>query len=159
SIMIQHDVSSPRPYSRIHMLSGTKGFCEKYPTIGIALASHKGGHAFLPQDQLDKMREEYTTDIVRHIGEQAKKVGGHGGMDFMIDWRLVVCFSNGLALVQDVYDASAWSAIVTLSIESVKSGIPVTFAVFTQGNWITNVSVDITLYGGANTKIRPEIDN
>ena len=49
TIMIQHDVTSPRPYSRIHMLSGTKGFCEKYPKIGISLKSHKNGHDFLPQ--------------------------------------------------------------------------------------------------------------
>lgn len=159
SIMIQHDVSSPRPYSRIHMLSGTKGFCEKYPTMGIALSSHQGGHSFLPKDELEKLREEYTTDIVKHIGEQAKKVGGHGGMDFMMDWRLVDCLRNGLPLDQDVYDAAAWSAIVPLSVESVKKGKTVTFPDFTQGKWISNEPVDITLNGGGTTKIRPKADS
>ncbi|HKK68677.1 MAG TPA: Gfo/Idh/MocA family oxidoreductase, partial [Bacteroidales bacterium] len=37
TIMLQHDVTSPRPYSRIHLLSGTKGFVRKWPKRGIAL--------------------------------------------------------------------------------------------------------------------------
>lgn len=159
TIMIQHDVTSPRPYSRIHMLSGTKGFAEKYPTIGISLKSYKSGHSFLPKEDLDKLREEHTPEIVKFIGEQAKKVGGHGGMDFMMDWRLIDCLRNGLPLDQDVYDAAAWSAIVPLSVESVKKGKTVTFPDFTKGNWTTNDPVDITLNGGGNTKIRPKVDN
>src|SRR5690606_22970712 len=102
TIMIQHDVTSPRPYSRIHMLSGTQGFCEKYPKIGISLKSHQKGHSFLPEEEMNKLREQYTPEIVKFIGEQAKKVGGHGGMDFMMDWRLIDCLRNGLALDQDV---------------------------------------------------------
>ena len=31
TIMIQHDVTSPRPYSRSHLVSGTKGIICKYP--------------------------------------------------------------------------------------------------------------------------------
>ena len=158
TIMIQHDVTSPRPYSRIHMLSGTKGFCEKYPTTGISLKSHKNGHEFLPKDQLDKLREEYTPEIVKYIGEQAKKVGGHGGMDFMMDWRLIDCLRNGLALDQDVYDAAAWSAIVPLSVESTKKGKTVEFPDFTQGAWISNKPVELTLKGGGTTGIRAKKD-
>jgi predicted dehydrogenase len=159
SIMIQHDVTSPRPYSRIHMLSGTKGFAEKYPKIGISLKSHKNGHSFLPEEDLNKLRDDHTTDIVKFIGEHAKEVGGHGGMDFMMDWRLIDCLRNGLPLDQDVYDAAAWSAIVPLSVESVKNGKTVNFPDFTKGNWTTNDPVDITLNGGGNTKIRPKVDN
>src|SRR5690606_39840852 len=72
TIMIQHDVTSPRPYSRIHMLSGTQGFCEKYPKIGISLKSHQKGHSFLPEEEMNKLREQYTPEIVKFIGEQAK---------------------------------------------------------------------------------------
>ncbi|WP_140936885.1 Gfo/Idh/MocA family protein [Sphingobacterium lumbrici] len=159
TIMIQHDVTSPRPYSRIHLLSGTKGFAEKYPTQGISLKSYKSGHSFLPEDKVEELREKYTPELVKFIGEQAKKVGGHGGMDFMMDWRLVDCLRNGLPLDQDVYDAAAWSAIVPLSAESVgKNCKTVTFPDFTKGAWRSNTPVDLTLNGGGNTKIRPKVD-
>lgn len=154
TIMIQHDVSSPRPYSRIHMLSGTKGFCEKYPTIGISLKSHQNGHSFLPADQLEELRKKYTPEIVKYIGQQAQKVGGHGGMDFMMDWRLIDCLRNGLPLDQDVYDAASWSAIVPLSVESSKKGRTLEFPDFTNGWWKENQAVELTLKGGGNTKIR-----
>ncbi len=158
TIMIQHDVTSPRPYSRIHMLSGTLGFCEKYPKIGISLKSHQKGHSFLPEEEMNKLRDQYTPEIVKFIGEQAKKVGGHGGMDFMMDWRLIDCLRNGLALDQDVYDAAAWSAIVPLSVESTKKGKTLEFPDFTQGAWISNKPLELTLKGGGNTGIRPKKD-
>ncbi len=160
TIMIQHDVTSPRPYSRIHLLSGTKGFAEKYPKQGISLKSYKHGHSFLTDDMVDELRQKYTPELVRFIGEEAKKVGGHGGMDFMMDWRLIDCLRNGLPLDQDVYDAAAWSAIVPLSVESVaKNSKTVNFPDFTKGAWTTNIPVDLTLNGGGNTKIRPKVDN
>ncbi|MBE8723313.1 Gfo/Idh/MocA family protein [Sphingobacterium pedocola] len=159
TIMIQHDVTSPRPYSRIHLLSGTKGFAEKYPTQGISLKSHKNGHTFLSEEKVEELREKYTPELVKFIGEQAKKVGGHGGMDFMMDWRLIDCLRNGLPLDQDVYDAAAWSAIVPLSVESVRKNCKtVAFPDFTKGAWRSNTPVDLTLNGGGNTKIRPKID-
>ncbi len=160
TIMIQHDVTSPRPYSRIHLLSGTKGFAEKYPKQGISLKSYKHGHSFLTDDMVDELRQKYTPELVRFIGEEAKKVGGHGGMDFMMDWRLIDCLRNGLPLDQDVYDAAAWSAIVPLSVESVaKNSKTVSFPDFTKGAWTSNTPVDLTLNGGGNTKIRPKVDN
>ncbi|MFZ4863915.1 Gfo/Idh/MocA family protein [Sphingobacterium sp. Mn56C] len=155
TIMLQHDVSSPRPYSRIHQLSGTQGFAQKYPTEGIALKRHKNGHVYLNEEMMADLRKKYTPELVTFIGEQAKKVGGHGGMDFMMDWRLIDCLRNGLPLDQDVYDAAAWSAIVPLSVESVaKNSKSVNIPDFTKGAWKTNTPVDLTLNGGGNTKIR-----
>jgi len=109
---------------------------------------------------VDELRQKYTPELVRFIGEEAKKVGGHGGMDFMMDWRLIDCLRNGLPLDQDVYDAAAWSAIVPLSVESVaKNSKTVSFPDFTKGAWTSNTPVDLTLNGGGNTKIRPKVDN
>lgn len=155
SIMIQHDVTSPRPYSRIHMLSGTTGFAQKYPTKGMSFKKFKNGHAWLPKEELDKLEKEYTPEIVKFIGDQARKVGGHGGMDFMMDWRLIDCLRNGLPLDQDVYDAASWSAIVPLSVDSSKrNSRSVNIPDFTKGAWKTNTPVDLTLDGGGNTGIR-----
>ncbi len=124
TINIQHDVTSPRPYSRIHMLSGTKGFAQKWPKKGIALEPN--GHSYLSDAALDSILKVYEHPIVTEIGEKAKEVGGHGGMDFIMDYRLIYCLRNGLPLDQDVYDAAEWSAVIELSQVSVKNnGMPV----------------------------------
>jgi len=150
TIMLQHDVTSPRPYSRLHTLSGTKGYAQKYPDENIAF-----GHEFISKDKMKELYAKYTPELVKFIGEQAKQVGGHGGMDFMMDWRLIDCLRNGLPLDQDVYDAASWSCIVPLSFDSVKNNSrTVKIPDFTKGAWKTNKPVDITLNGGGTTKIR-----
>lgn len=134
TIMIQHDVTSPRPYDRLHKISGTKGFAQKYPTEGIALEPN--AHSFLPKEQMDSLMARYEHPITREIGEKAREVGGHGGMDFMMDYRLIYCLRNGLPLDQDVYDAAEWSSLVELTETSVKhNGIPVRIPDFTRGAW------------------------
>ena len=89
TLMIQHDVSSPRHYSRIHVLSGTKGSVGKWPSPErIAF-----GHNWIKKEELDDLYKKYSPPIVNHIGAIAKDVGGHGGIDFIMDWRLIV---NGI---------------------------------------------------------------
>lgn len=150
SIMIQHDVTSPRPYSRIHILSGTKGYAQKYPLPGkIAF-----GHAFEDEAAMTKLEEEYTPELVKHIADAAKLVGGHGGMDFIMDWRLIDCLRNGLPLDMDVYDAATWSCITPLSIWSVANrSNSIEVPDFTGGSWKSNKPVDLTLRGGGNTDV------
>lgn len=134
TIMLQHDVSSPRPYSRIHMLSGTKGFVQKWPRRGIALEPN--AHSFLKEEEMAEILAEYEHPITKEVGEKAREVGGHGGMDFIMDYRLIYCLRNGLPLDQDVYDAAEWSCIVALSEASVKNnGMPVKVPDFTRGAW------------------------
>lgn len=134
TIMIQHDVISPRPYNRIHMLSGTKGFVQKYPIQGIALEPN--AHEFLQEEDMEKMLKKYEHPIVKEVGEKAKEVGGHGGMDFIMDYRLIYCLRNGLPLDQDVYDAAEWSSLVELTEISVRNGsVPVEVPDFTRGDW------------------------
>jgi len=134
TIMIQHDVTNPRPYSRIYMISGTKGFAQKWPVQGIALEPNY--HEFLPKDKMDSILAVYEHPIVKEVGEKAKKVGGHGGMDFIMDYRLIYCLKNGLPLDEDVYDAAEWSSIAELSEKSVANqGMPVKVPDFTRGAW------------------------
>jgi len=157
SIMLQHDVSTLRPYSRIHLVSGTKGVAQKYPgPERIAF-----GHSWIKEEEMKKLVDTYSPPIVKHIGEIAKEVGGHGGMDFIMDWRLIDCLRNGLPLDQDVYDAAAWSSIFHLSQKSVAAkSKSVDVPDFTRGAWKTNKPVDITLNGGGTTgdrKIKPDL--
>ncbi|WP_346236953.1 Gfo/Idh/MocA family protein [Niabella insulamsoli] len=151
TIMIQHDVTSPRPYSRLHTISGTKGFAQKYPTP----AKIAFGHSWLKEEEMKALEEKYTPEIVRHIGDLAKKVGGHGGMDFIMDWRLIDCLRNGLPLDQDVYDGVLWSAAGIVSEHSVADkSRTIDIPDFTRGNWKTNKPVNLSLAGGATTTTR-----
>lgn len=151
TIMIQHDVTSQRPYSRIHLVSGTKGVACKWPDPARISISHE----WLKDDEMKKLEEQYTPEIVKKIGEMAKKVGGHGGMDFMMDWRLIDCLRNGLPLDEDVYDAALWSAIAPLSEKSVANrSNSVDIPDFTNGAWKTNKPVELTLIGGGTTGVK-----
>jgi predicted dehydrogenase len=141
SIMIQHDVTSPRPYSRLHVVSGTEGYAQKYPDRKVAK-----GESWMKEEEMNELTKKYTPEIVQKVGELAKEVGGHGGMDFMMDWRLIDCLRNGLPLDQDVYDAALWSCISPLSEWSVMNrSNSIDVPDFTAGNWKTNKPVPITL--------------
>jgi predicted dehydrogenase len=151
TMMVQHDVTSPRPYSRIHLISGTKGAARKYPSPErIAF-----GHEWVKDAELKELYAKYTPAIIKHVGEIAKQIGGHGGMDFIMDWRLIDCLRNGLPLDQDVYDGALWSAIAPLSERSVaKRSRTVEVPDFTRGSWQQNKPVNLTLEGGGNTEVR-----
>ncbi|MBP5760147.1 MAG: Gfo/Idh/MocA family oxidoreductase, partial [Verrucomicrobia bacterium] len=114
TIMLQHDTTSPRIYTRLHIISGTRGCAQKYPEPGrIAI-----GHEWVNETKLAELTEQYTPVIVKRIGEMAKQIGGHGGMDFLMTWRLIDYLRNGLPLDIDVYDSVSWSSITPLSEKS-----------------------------------------
>jgi predicted dehydrogenase len=152
TMMIQHDVTSPRPYSRIHLVSGTKGTALKYPEPGRISNNHEG---WLSDEDFKALEEKYAPPIVKKVGELAKQIGGHGGMDFLMDWRLIDCLRNGLPLDIDVYDAAAWSAVAPLSEKSVANrSNSVDVPDFTSGSWKANEPVDVFLQKGGNTKVK-----
>jgi predicted dehydrogenase len=137
TIMLQHDVSSPRPYSRLHLISGTKGAAQKYPLPENEISGRLAhGHEWVKDNEFKALEQKYQPEIVKRVGELAKKVGGHGGMDFLMDWRLIDCLRNGLPLDQDVYDAASWSVISPLSEWSVANkSNSIDIPDFTNGSW------------------------
>jgi predicted dehydrogenase len=150
SIMVQHDVTSPNAYSRIHKVSGTKAAALKYPEP----AKISIGDEWVSPEEMKSLEEKYKPEIIKRVGELAKQVGGHGGMDFLEDWRLIDCLRNGLPVDQDCYDAALWSSIAPLSEKSVSQrSSSVDIPDFTGGSWKTNTPVDILLEKGGNTKV------
>jgi hypothetical protein len=144
TILIQHDIKTTRPKSRIHLISGTKGIARQYPLPG----RFSNGHEWLNEAEVKAVEEKYTPKMVKFIGKMAKKVGGHGGMDFIMDWRLVDCLRNGIPLDQDVYDAASWSVIAPLSEWSVANrSNSIDVPDFTNGAWKINAPVDIERFG------------
>jgi hypothetical protein len=131
TIRLEHNVSSPRPYSRINSIEGTKGLFEDYPPrIYI-----EGRGAEDQWATIDEYKAQFEHLWWKEQGERAR-TGGHGGMDYIMAWRLVTCMREGLAPDFDVYDAAAWSAPGALSERSVARGsAPVKFPDFTRGKW------------------------
>lgn len=153
TIMIQHDVTSPNIYSRIHKVSGMKGSALKYPEPG--RISGADGESWLSESELKLLEQRYQPAIVKKIGELAKEVGGHGGMDFLMDWRTIDCLRNGLPFDQDVYDAALWSAIAPLTEQSIsRRSASVDIPDFTNGSWKTNKPIDIALTKGGTTNVK-----
>lgn len=131
TIMLQHDVSTPRMYDRINHIQGTKGTFRDYPQR-LYLDGQEAGHKWT---DLSKMKEKYEHWLWKKLGQQARN-GGHGGMDFIMAARMVQWFREGLVPDLDVYDGAAWSAPMPLSAESVAKGsMPVKFPDFTRGKW------------------------
>ena len=141
TILLQHDVVSPRPYSRINALSGTGATFFDYPArlavnrpgeFGLAAT---GSHEWLGEADLKIMREKFTHPLWRRLAEKARD-GGHGGMDFVMNWRHLDCLRRGVTLDSVVYDAAAWSSIIELSTRSVAAdSLPVKMPDFTRGLW------------------------
>lgn len=152
TITLDHDTSSPNIHSGWQKIVGTKGTCIESRFI------HKisnGGEQWLSDDEMKSLEAKYQPELVKKVGEMAKQVGGHGGIDTMQDWFLIDNLRNGLPCDQDVYDAALWSALGILSEWSVAnhSGA-VKIPDFTCGSWETNKPFDISLEKGGNTKIK-----
>lgn len=137
TMVLQHDISSPRPYERRYLLSGTHGFVER--------ESHGRMKSLVPG--VDEMCEQeaffarYDHPFYQSHGDLARRVGAHGGMDFMMDYRLIHCLRQGLPLDMDVYDGVEWSSLVELTRLSVEQGgCPVDIPDFTRGAWNLDIS-------------------
>ena len=145
TILVEHRVVTPQPYSRMYQLQGTKGYANKYPNEGLALGGAElkdvaydnlDAEEFMSDADRDALMQAYKHPIAKEVEELAKKVGGHGGMDFIMDYRLIYCLKNGLPLDQDVYDAAEWSSLVELTEVSINHGsMPVVMPDFTRGEW------------------------
>ncbi len=152
TILIQHNVVTPRPYNRLYQLVGTKGFANKYPIQGYMVdpeilgndseasenIDHENlsAHNFVSEEVKAALMQKYKHPIHKEIEEMAKKVGGHGGMDFVMDYRLIYCLRNGLPLDMDVYDLAEWCCLTELTKISIINGSsPVEVPDFTRGHW------------------------
>jgi hypothetical protein len=132
TILLQHNVSTPRPYDRINLVQGTKGIFRDYPPR-IFIDGQEGGHNWTT---LNKYEEQYESPLWKNQGETARKLGGHGGMDYLMCYRLIECIREGLEPDINVYDAASWSVPGPLSELSVAKGsVPIKFPDFTRGHW------------------------
>lgn len=146
-VEIQHNVMNPQPYNRLFKLTGTKGYATKYPEehfaveasamkeTGAPQVDNLSTHSFLPKAQHDALVKKYYHPILTKYGELGRQMG-HGGMDYMMDARLVYCLQNGLPLDMDVYDLAEWCCLAELgSLSMDHNCAAVAFPDFTRGHW------------------------
>ncbi len=148
-IEIQHDVMTPQPYSRMYQLTGTKGLANKYPIEGYAIDADQmresglepveesmSPHSYMIDEDRINLTAKFEHPIWKKYGDQAQEIGGHGGMDYIMDCRLVYCLQNGLPLDMDVYDLAEWCCLAELGTLSMDHNCaPVQIPDFTRGEW------------------------
>ena len=156
SIMIQFSMSSPRPYSRLNTVTGTKGILQDYPLrMGWGKSPKDEVHSFFDAKTQQEMIAKYNHPLWKQAGEIAKKIGGHGGMDFLMILRLAYCLQSGLPLDENVYDLASWSCLCELSEKSVRNrSQSVDIPDFTNGGWertapLGDLTVDLGKLGFA----------
>ena len=146
-VEIQHNVMTPQPYNRLFKLTGTKGYATKYPNPEFALSGdvladvkdfqmdNLNAHKFMNKAQKDALTKKYYHPILTKYGEKGRSMG-HGGMDYIMDARLVYCLQNGLPLDMDVYDLAEWCSLAELGTLSMDNGCAaVAYPDFTRGHW------------------------
>ncbi len=136
SLMVQWDETSPRPYSRHNLIQGTKGTFAGYPNRLACEGLTPNTHEWTEEAKLEEIMKKFEHPLFVKMGEMAKKNGGHGGMDWLMLWRVVTCLREGQPLDQDVYDAAAWSVIGPLSEKSIANrSASMDVPDFTRGRW------------------------
>lgn len=144
TILVQHDINSPRPYTRHNYILGTNGAFGGYPE---KIALDEGGLAKSHHDwdlAIDKYYAKYDHPLWVSLAKESARDSDHGGMDFVMLWRLIYCLRGGLPVDQPVYDGAAWSALFDLSAKSVRNrSAPQSFPDFTRGAWKTAASFSI----------------
>jgi predicted dehydrogenase len=139
TIVVQHCTNLPRPYSRINLVQGTKGLFEGYPHRLYIEGRGKEDQ----WQQASDLLAEFDHPLWKEIADQAKGAG-HGGMDYIEDYRLIKCLREGKPTDMNVYDAAALSAVVELSARSnAKRSASLAVPDFTRGQWKTNPPLDI----------------
>lgn len=139
TVLVQWDETSPRPYTRLNLIQGTKGILAGFPTRvaleGGVLNLTKDHHSWVQGEELQALYEKYDHPLYKRLNEQATG-SGHGGMDGIMMYRIVECLQKGEPLDQNLYEGCFWTAVSPLSEQSVaKGGMPQQFPDFTRGRW------------------------
>lgn len=167
TILVQWDETSPRPYDRKNLIQGTEGTLAGFPTrvagerIGYSAIEKQQEEAGQPggkeiadlggyhrwyqgKEAVAELYRQYDHPLYKRLGEAAEKNGGHGGMDYIMLYRVIECLHKGEPLDQNVYEGALWSAVGPLSEKSVnEGGAPQVFPDFTRGDWKTTAPLPI----------------
>ena len=150
TILVQHCITLPRPYSRSFLVSGTEGFAQKYPMESFAFAPDSDNTVM--GEECARLMEQNRHPYVATYKQRGEELCGRRWIDYAMDCRLIHCLRNGLPLDMNVYDAALWSCLVELTDTSARNGgAPVEIPDFTRGRWkelmsMTSLKKQITTF-------------
>jgi hypothetical protein len=122
------------------LIQGTKGLARKYPEQKIFIEGTSRRHRW---KDLSDYSEQYKHPLLTSLEEKAKGAG-HGGMDFIEDYRLIQCLREGKPMDSDVYDGATISSVIALSEKSIASNsTSIECPDFTRGKWKTRKPLGI----------------
>ena len=135
TILLSHDCTLPRFYSRGGVVRGTKGmWMEDGRVIYLDGITPVSGWNHRPEND-EKYMEQYRHPLWREYREFGVR-GNHDGMDYPVLRAFIESVQNQTEPPIDVYDAASWMAITALSEESIaQGGAPVSIPDFTHGRW------------------------
>lgn len=132
TIVINHDVNLPRPYSNMGRVQGTKGLWME-DNNSIYLEGRSPNHSW---ESFDLYREEYEHPLWKNFLEAGVR-GGHGGADYLKTRAFAQAVKRQVPTPIDVYDSVMMLAVTPLSEQSIARGsAPVDFPDFTDGKWV-----------------------
>ncbi len=145
TIMLQWDETTPRPYSRLNLIQGTQGCLAGFPTRVAGEKFNNGNyHQWVEGEKIQSIYDQYDHPLWKRMGEKAVKMGGHGGMDFIMMARVIECLNKGEPLDQNIYEGAFWSAVGPLSAQSVaQDGQRINFPDFTRGDWKNTLPIPV----------------
>ncbi|MFZ6798859.1 Gfo/Idh/MocA family protein [Undibacterium sp. Di24W] len=144
TIMVQWDETTPRPYSRHNMIMGVNGVLAGFPNRISVEGITSNYHNWAEGKEWEAIAAKYEHPLYVRLGELSKKMGGHGGMDFLMLYRIIECLRKAEPLDQNVYEGCLWSAVGPLSEKSVvEDGNSQVFPDFTRGDWKTTSPLKI----------------
>ena len=133
TIVLKHDTTLPRAYSRGNLVHGTKGIWSEDKYGCMFDGSCEGaswGHRFTDMNTFFPEHEH-------PLWKDYSAVGGHGGIDYLVMRGFVEAVKAGTQTPIDVYDTASWMVISCLSEDSIAMGfMPVAIPDFTNGKWI-----------------------
>ena len=137
TIVLTHDCTLPRPYSRGGVIRGTKGmWMEDGHAIYLEGVTpvHEGDWEHHAESD-EKYLKQYQHPLWREYYDFGLR-GDHGGMDYLCLRAFVESVQNQTEPPIDVYDAASWLSITSLTEQSIATGSqPIAIPDFTNGRW------------------------
>lgn len=128
TIMLQLDVVTHRPYSRLQTICGSKAFAQKYPVATLQNEAHTW-----VGEEAEKHLSQFATSESARLWLEGEKMHVPNAMNYAMDARLIHCLKRGLPLDIDVYDAAEWSCLAELTrLSAEANGTPVEVPNFLQ---------------------------
>ena len=131
TVVLTHDTSLPRPYSRGGRVQGTKGLWME-DNDSIYIEDRSPEHTWEP---MESYMDEFEHPLWKKFKENVR--GGHGGMDYLVMRGFLEAVRNKTETPIDVYDSVTMMVVSCLSEQSIAmGGMPVPIPDFTDGKWI-----------------------